>query len=267
MFGNDQLKFITGKRIKKLRLDRKLTLEELGKIFEPPASKGLVGNWEKGRNSPNRLRLQKLSEFFNVSLDYLLGNDEIDNPDESSLMVLQRNTEQTEYFIAYPKDSIPTNFDLYRLRVTKSLNNTILHIMQDIPNYTLRLFQSFYGEKLTFLFLVGICKSIDLQLNENLILALYSPIEDEYIRYLIHDSESNTWKFADDEYIEKNINNDYDYYNDLGRSVLIYNNELYPKHSVTMNNFDFLSEKLNTDNIFMPYIIEICQKINISEIH
>lgn len=61
-----------GERIKQIRKSMKLTLEQFGKLFDPPASKGLVRNWEIENNLPNEDRLNKISEIANVSVDYIL---------------------------------------------------------------------------------------------------------------------------------------------------------------------------------------------------
>lgn len=61
-----------GKRIKTIRKENKLTLENFGKLFNPPASKGLVSNWEKGDNLPNKKRLERIAEIGKVSVPYLL---------------------------------------------------------------------------------------------------------------------------------------------------------------------------------------------------
>jgi transcriptional regulator with XRE-family HTH domain len=61
-----------GKRIKEIREKKHMNLEEFGRLFSPPASKSTVHNWEAGRNYPNKLRLQRLAELAEVSVDYLL---------------------------------------------------------------------------------------------------------------------------------------------------------------------------------------------------
>ena len=64
-------------RIKKLRLQHSMTGEELGKIMG--VSKVSVWQWENDINYPNNNLLIKLSKFFNVSIDYLLGQTDIPN--------------------------------------------------------------------------------------------------------------------------------------------------------------------------------------------
>ncbi len=51
------------REIRELRMGRGLTLEEFGKLFRPPANKGTVSGWEKGKCSPNRKRTKVLREL------------------------------------------------------------------------------------------------------------------------------------------------------------------------------------------------------------
>jgi len=58
-------------RLKECRLSHSLNQTELAKIMD--VTKQTVSNWEKGSRIPNTSMLLKLSEFYNVSTDYLLG--------------------------------------------------------------------------------------------------------------------------------------------------------------------------------------------------
>lgn len=60
-------------RIRKLRNDKHITQDELGTILN--VQKSAVSKYELGRATPSPDVLRKLSEFFNVSIDYILGND------------------------------------------------------------------------------------------------------------------------------------------------------------------------------------------------
>lgn len=64
-----------GKRIKEIRTSRfekKITLEEFGKLLSPPAIRPLVSKWEKGLNLPNEDRLKQIAKIGNVTTDYIL---------------------------------------------------------------------------------------------------------------------------------------------------------------------------------------------------
>lgn len=62
---------IFGKRLKELRVEKELTQEQLGRIFN--IRKGTVSNWENGNRFPDEKTIIKLADFFDVSIDYLLG--------------------------------------------------------------------------------------------------------------------------------------------------------------------------------------------------
>ncbi len=59
------------KRIRQLRFESGLNGEDFGKIFG--VSKVTVHRWETGTNFPNQDIMIKLCDYFNVSLDYLMG--------------------------------------------------------------------------------------------------------------------------------------------------------------------------------------------------
>lgn len=58
-------------RIKYLRKEEKLTQEQLGKYIGFSAN--AIGQYETGIREPNFETLIKLADYFNVSIDYLLG--------------------------------------------------------------------------------------------------------------------------------------------------------------------------------------------------
>lgn len=82
-----------GKRLKKLRTDKKLTQEELGKKIN--VTKVSISGYENGNRSPDTETLQRIADIFDVSTDYLLGRTE--NPDttgdEKSLYMSKIATE------------------------------------------------------------------------------------------------------------------------------------------------------------------------------
>jgi transcriptional regulator with XRE-family HTH domain len=58
-------------RLKELRSSKKLTLEQLGK--ELGVIKQTIGHWESGIRLPNLEMTVSIADYFNVSLDYLVG--------------------------------------------------------------------------------------------------------------------------------------------------------------------------------------------------
>lgn len=69
--------FTLADRIKELRKSNKLTQEELGKILG--VGKTTISMYETSNSTPNDEIKLKISEYFNVSLDYLLGKTNIKN--------------------------------------------------------------------------------------------------------------------------------------------------------------------------------------------
>lgn len=59
-----------GQRIKNIRLNKGMTLEEFGKLFN--ATKSNVNSWEIGNALPNKERLKTISKIGNISINELL---------------------------------------------------------------------------------------------------------------------------------------------------------------------------------------------------
>lgn len=68
-----------GTNLKKIRQDNDLTQDELAKKIN--TSRSNIANYENDKNMPSIDILEKLSEVFNCSIDYLLGKSDIKNPD------------------------------------------------------------------------------------------------------------------------------------------------------------------------------------------
>ena len=64
-------------RLKSMRESRHMSQKELATAFS--VTQGTVGNWESGTREPNFDTLSKLADYFDCSVDYLLGR--VDNPD------------------------------------------------------------------------------------------------------------------------------------------------------------------------------------------
>lgn len=64
---------IFGERLKKLRINKHMTQDELGEIFNPPLAQSTIGTYERGIRQPSLENLIIISNYFNVSIDYLLG--------------------------------------------------------------------------------------------------------------------------------------------------------------------------------------------------
>lgn len=64
-------------KLKKLRLESGLKQKELGEKLGLSAS--AIGMYEQGRRDPDNETLMELSKIFDVSVDYLLGNEAAKN--------------------------------------------------------------------------------------------------------------------------------------------------------------------------------------------
>ncbi|TVU92552.1 helix-turn-helix domain-containing protein [Lactobacillus gasseri] len=63
-----------GNKIHDLRIQKHLTQIELSKILH--VSQQTITKWENGKAEPSSSALAKISDYFNVSADYLLGKPE-----------------------------------------------------------------------------------------------------------------------------------------------------------------------------------------------
>lgn len=70
-------------RIKQLRTEKGLLQSDVAKYIDK--SERIVGFYENGKRDPNTDTLIKLSELFNVSVDYILGKSDIRNFDEINI--------------------------------------------------------------------------------------------------------------------------------------------------------------------------------------
>ena len=76
-----------GQMIRKLRTERGLKQEDLGK--EVCASKQSVSNWENENIMPSIEILVRLADYFGVTTDYLLGREELRRLDADGLSDIQ----------------------------------------------------------------------------------------------------------------------------------------------------------------------------------
>lgn len=60
-----------GDNIKALRREKRLTQTELGKIFN--VSHAAIYGWETDKQEPSLEMLVRIADYFNVSVDFLLG--------------------------------------------------------------------------------------------------------------------------------------------------------------------------------------------------
>lgn len=83
-----------GEKLKELRDERDLTQKQVADFIG--VSERVYGYYEKDRFPKDEIVLKKIASFFNVSLDWLVGNSDIKEPAEK---IIERNND-TEYTIA-----------------------------------------------------------------------------------------------------------------------------------------------------------------------
>lgn len=86
-----------GERIKKLRLEKRLSQDQLAYIFN--ISQQAVSNYEKGLREMDYKLITSMSSFFQVSTDYLLGISDIKSftsDDELKRLIMQSNINDTD---------------------------------------------------------------------------------------------------------------------------------------------------------------------------
>lgn len=75
-----------GKRLKELRESRELTMDmvvyDVKNKYNIEFTKGNLSRWENGINNPSLVYAAYLAKYYNVSLDYLIGNTDVKTPTE-----------------------------------------------------------------------------------------------------------------------------------------------------------------------------------------
>ena len=90
-------------RIAELRKDKKLNQKELGSVVG--VAQNTVCNWENGKREPDYDSLKRMADFFDVSVDYLLGRtDKKETPPAGTGEGLDAMEQQ---LMKYVKDMTP----------------------------------------------------------------------------------------------------------------------------------------------------------------
>jgi len=90
MDKNEMHKKKIGSRIRVIRNELGLTMNEFGQKFDPPASDSIVSRWERGVSAPNNDRLKRIAELGNISIFYLTTGKKIVSdltPDEKEQFI------------------------------------------------------------------------------------------------------------------------------------------------------------------------------------
>lgn len=84
-------------RLRELRKGRNITLETLAEALnnkldpgQKPNTAAQIGNWERGDRSPSYLEVRKLADYFDVSMDFLVGRSTSEKTDLSLLFLSRK---------------------------------------------------------------------------------------------------------------------------------------------------------------------------------
>ena len=73
-----------GNRLKALRAERNLSLDmvvyDMNQRYGIEITKGNLSRWENGKNTPSLRLAAYLCKYYNISLDYLIGNTDVKTP-------------------------------------------------------------------------------------------------------------------------------------------------------------------------------------------
>lgn len=73
-----------GDRLKELRKSKELTQAELAKLFS--LGESTISFYESNKRTPDYELLKQIADYFNVSIDYLLGRSNVRNPEENKVI-------------------------------------------------------------------------------------------------------------------------------------------------------------------------------------
>lgn len=102
----------TGKRLKQLREERRMTQEELAKALD--ISKSTVSMYENDTRMPKPENMEAIADFFNVSIDFLYGKS-----DHTTLLLTEEEREVIMAYRAHPEK--------------REAVRDVLHIRQEAP--------------------------------------------------------------------------------------------------------------------------------------
>jgi len=64
-----------GEKIRKIRKELGLSMDEFAKRIDSKAKSGTVSNWETGKNLPNNKRLRKIADMAGMTVHDLVGKE------------------------------------------------------------------------------------------------------------------------------------------------------------------------------------------------
>ena len=127
------------KRLNELMQEKNITFYKLSK--ETGITESAFSKWKKDKyKNPQQETVDKISQYFEVSSDYLLGKtDERD---------ISNNVEEKDITLNEPKEEYILEKDIELYNLYKKLNNSNKKMLLDIGN-TIFLYQKKNGNKYT----------------------------------------------------------------------------------------------------------------------
>lgn len=81
-----------GETLKRLRQRNNISQDELARKLN--VKQYVISSWEIGRSEPNIEQIKRLSTYFNIPTDYLLGKDVVIVKDENEFQIVTNNFKQ-----------------------------------------------------------------------------------------------------------------------------------------------------------------------------
>lgn len=112
-----EINTIIGNNLKKIRQEKKLTLDELAGVTG--VSKGMLSQIEKGTTNPTINTIWKISNGLNVPYTYLLEGDYVkENPVVKKTETVTQHSEDHSYRVFnYYSDNQERNFELFQFEL------------------------------------------------------------------------------------------------------------------------------------------------------
>lgn len=88
-----------GSMLKKLRENKDLKQEDIARMMN--VDRSTVGKWENGSSKPDYEKMIKLADFYNVTVDYLLGREEVETIAAHQEEYTQEELDEIENFKNY----------------------------------------------------------------------------------------------------------------------------------------------------------------------
>ena len=99
---------MNGNKLKELRKNNKITQKEFCKQFK--ISQSTISLWENEEREPEAKTLKEIANYFNVSIDYLMDNEEAITENELVKLERKLKKEDKERLITVIKAMFPEEY-------------------------------------------------------------------------------------------------------------------------------------------------------------